>query len=48
MKHTAIVHFNLEPSKELEPEQVALVLAWDLINDGYDCHIEDILKKGTM
>jgi len=44
VKHRAVVIFDLEPVKELEPEQVAEVLARDLINDGYECYVDDILE----
>ena len=44
MKHVAVVHFDLEPVEELEPEQVAEVLARDLINDGYDSYVVDIME----
>ena len=44
MKHVAVVHFDLEPVEELEPEQVAEVLARDLINDGYESYVVDILE----
>jgi len=44
MKHVAVVHFDLEPDDDLEPEQVAFVLAEDLINDGYESYVVDILE----
>ena len=49
--HKAVVYFDLEPVAGLEPEQVAETLARDLINDGYECYVVDIIespeKKGT-
>jgi hypothetical protein len=44
MRHVAVVHFDLEPDDDLEPEQVAFVLAEDLINDGYESYVVDILE----
>ena len=44
MKHVAVVHFDLEPVEELEQEQVAEVLALDLINDGYESYVVAILE----
>ena len=44
MRHVAVVHFDLEPDGDLEPEQVAFVLAEDLINDGYESYVVDILE----
>ena len=43
MKHIAVVHFTQEPDEDLDPDQVGFVLAEDLINDGYDCYVNDIL-----
>jgi len=45
MSHTAVIFFKLDEVDELEPEQVALCLAKDLLGEGYDCFVMDILEN---
>ncbi len=41
-----VVHFTEKNYPEgLEPEQVAETLARDLINDGYECYVADIIES---
>ena len=47
MRCVAVVIFDLAPVEELEPEQVAEALARDLINDGYECYVEEIMELAT-